>query len=176
MIFNLNAKTARLYKMIIISGIIFLGSFLTVLSADASNIGIVSLTRVTASHPNTEKISQLNQELRTELQTRQEELNQRGKGLEEAELIKLEEQFNAEWEPVKQKLLAQMQALQAERNSDIIQAIRTVGENGNYQAIINSEVPVHTGSDISEYPVILYGGENVTQEVIAEIQRITAAS
>ncbi|MFA7575180.1 MAG: OmpH family outer membrane protein, partial [Arcobacteraceae bacterium] len=135
----------------------------------------VDLAKVTASHPNTEKINQVSQELRTELQTRQEKLNQEGKGLDESELIKLEERFNAEWEPIKQKILAQLQALQAERNSDIVQAIKAVGEKGNYEVIINSEVPVFTGNDMTDYPIILYGGENLTQDVITEIERITAS-
>lgn len=173
--FSLKARTISRYRVVFLLGIIvFLVTFSTI-GALAQNIGYVSLAKATASHPNTEKINQLNQELRTELQTRQEKLNQEGKGMEETELKKLEEKFNVEWEPVKQKLLSQMQALQAERNSDILQAIKTIGEKGKYQAIINSEVPVFTGNDLNEYPVILYGGENLTQDVIAEIQRITSS-
>ncbi len=176
MIFNLTGRTMRLCKIVTVLTIVaFLAIFFT-LNAVAQSIGYVSLARITSSHPNTEKINQLNQELRAELQTRQERLNQEGKGLEEAELIKLEEKFNAEWEPIKLKILAQMQALQAERNSDIIQAIRTIGENGNYQVIINSEVPVFTGSEMNEYPIIMYGGENLTQDVIAEVGRIAAGN
>jgi Skp family chaperone for outer membrane proteins len=71
--------------------ILLLASFS--MSAMAQNIGYVSLAKVTASHPNTEKINQLNQELRTELQTRQVKLNEEGKGLEETELKKLEEKY-----------------------------------------------------------------------------------
>jgi Skp family chaperone for outer membrane proteins len=175
MTFNLKARIVGRYKVaFLLTAIAFLLTFFTI-GALAQNVGYVSLAKVTASHPNTEKINQLNQELRTELQTRQEKLNQEGKGLEETELKKLEEKFNAEWEPVKQKILAQMQALQAERNSDILQAIKAVGEKGKYQVIINSEVPVFTGNDLNEYPVILYGGEHLTQDVIAEIQRITSS-
>ncbi len=175
MTFNLNGRTIGLCKIVTILAAIVLLSFAFANSAIAQSIGLVNLAKVTASHPNTEQINQLSQELRTELQNRQEKLNQEGKGLEETELIKLEEKFNEEWEPVKQKMVAQLQALQAERNSDIIQAIKAVGENGNYQVIINSEVPVFTGNDMTEYPIILYGGDNVTQDVIAEIQRITAS-
>ena len=153
--------------------ILLLASFS--MSAMAQNIGYVSLAKVTASHPNTEKINQLNQELRTELQTRQVKLNEEGKGLEETELKKLEEKFNIEWDPIKQKILSQMQALQAERNSDILQAIKTIGEKDKYLVIINSEVPVFTGSDLNEYPIILYGGENLTQDVIAEVQKIASS-
>jgi len=176
MTFNLNGRTTGLCKIIIFLTIIFLLTVLSTLSAGAQNIGLISLNKITASHPNTEKINQLSQELRTELQTRQERLNQDGKGLEETELMKLEEKFNAEWEPVKQRILTQMQALQAARNSDILQAIKAVGEKGSYQIIINSEVPVFTGNDMSEYPIVLYGGDNVTQDVIAEIARITAGN
>ncbi len=172
--FFLKKQTVSSYRIVFLFMII--GFFITFFSLGvlAQNIGYVSLAKVTASHPNTEKLNQLNQELKTELQTRQAKLNQEGKGLEETELKKLEEKFNAEWEPIKQRILAQMQALQAERNADILQAIKAVGDKGKYLVIINSEVPVFTGSDLNEYPVILYGGENLTQDVIAEIQKITS--
>lgn len=173
--YNLTARMKKLSKIVIVMvAAIFLGVMFAS-SAIAQNVGLVDLAKVTASHPNTEKINQVSQELRTELQTRQEKLNQEGKGLDESELIKLEERFNAEWEPIKQKILAQLQALQAERNSDIVQAIKAVGEKGNYEVIINSEVPVFTGNDMTDYPIILYGGENLTQDVITEIERITAS-
>ena len=175
MSFDLNARTKGMCKIIIIVTILVLLATTCSLSVIAQNVGLVNLNRITASHPNTEKINQLSQELRTELQTRQEKLNQEGKGLEEDELIKLEERFNQEWEPIKQKMLTQLQALQAERNSDIIQAIKAVGEKGNFEIIINSEVPVFTGNDMTDYPIVLYGGENLTQDVITEIQRIAAA-
>ncbi len=177
MTFSLKARMTgknRITLLLVI--IILLSTFLTLsIGAMAENIGYVSLTKVTASHPNTEKINQLNQELRTELQVRQAKLNEEGKGLEETELKKLEEKFNIEWDPVKQKILSQMQALQAERNSDILQAIKAIGEKGNYQTIINSEVPVFTGNELNEYPIILFGGENLTQDVIAEVQTIAAS-
>lgn len=173
---NLNKCFAKFEKSaIIICLIIFLCCAATMTgTAQGEKIGLVNLAKVTASHPNTEEINQLSQELRQELQTRQEQLNKEGKGLDETELKKLEEQFNSEWEPVKQKMLAQIQALQAERNSDVLQAIKAVGENGKYEVIINSEVPVFTGNEINEYPVVLYGGDNITQNVIAEIEKMAA--
>ena len=175
MTFNFKAQATWFYKIGIFFTVLFLFTALSAFSADAQKIGLVDLNRVTASHPNTEKINQLSQELRTELQNRQAQLNQEGKGLDEAELKKLEERFNTEWEPVKQKMLTQLQALQAERNSDIVQAVKAVGEKGSYQLIINSEVPIFTGNDMTDYPVVLYGGENVTQDVIAEIEALIAS-
>jgi Skp family chaperone for outer membrane proteins len=175
MIFNLKGRKTGLSKIVIFFTVFFILTLLSTLGVGAQNIGLVDLNKINSSHPNTKKINELSQELRVELQTRQEQLNQEGKGLEETELMKLEEKFNAEWEPVKQKMLAQLQALQAERNSDILQAIKAVGEKGNYQIIINSEVPVFTGNDINEYPIVLYGGDNVTQDVIAEIEKIVAS-
>ena len=172
MTFRLKARMISKYSIVLLAIFILISSFS--IGALAQNVGYVSLTKVTASHPNTEKINQLNQELRTELQTRQIKLNEEGKGMEETELKKLEEKFNTEWDPIKQKILSQMQALQAERNSDILQAIKAIGEQGKYLVIINSEVPVFTGSDLNEYPIILYGGENLTQDVIAEVQKIAS--
>lgn len=175
MTLNKKRRTACWKQIGMITMIILAIVSLTGMTVTAQKVGLVNLARVTASHPNTEKINQLNQELRTELQTRQETLNQEGKGLEESELVKLEEKFNTEWEPVKQKILAQMQALQAERNSDIVQAIRNVGERGSYEVIVNSEVPVFTSSGgYEEYPVVLYGGDNLTQDIIDEVNTMTA--
>lgn len=175
MIFNLPGRITKKCRIVtFLITAIFIG-VMFVNCAIAQNIGLVDLAKVTASHPNTAKISQLSQELKTELQTRQEKLNQEGKGLEETELMKLEEKFNADWEPVKQKMLAQLQALQAERNSDILQAIKVVGEKGNYEVIINSEVPVFTGNNMTDYPVILYGGDNLTQDVIVEVGKIASS-
>jgi len=173
MTFRLKARMISKYSIVLLAIFILISSFS--IGALAQNVGYVSLTKVTASHPSTEKINQLNQELRTELQTRQIKLNEEGKGMEETELKKLEEKFNTEWDPIKQKILSQMQALQAERNSDILQAIKAIGEQGKYLVIINSEVPVFTGSDLNEYPIILYGGENLTQDVIAEVQKIASS-
>lgn len=176
MSFNLKGRTTGLSKAILIFVFVIGFILLIAFSVSAQNIGFVSYSKITTSHPNTEKINQLTQELRTELQIRQAKLNQDGKGLEETELKKLEEKMNAEWEPIKQKLIAQMQALQAERTSDIVQAVKTVGEKGKYQVILNSDVPIFTGNDYNEYPIILYGGNNLTQDVIAEIGKIVSAN
>lgn len=138
----------------------------------AQKVGYINLTQVIASHPNSEKIVELEKQLMTELQNRQTKLNQEGKGLEETELKKLEEKFNQEWDPIKQKIIAQRQALQAERNSDVLQAIKVVGEEKQYQVILNREVPVFTGSEVNEYPVVLYGGDNLTQDVISVLEKI----
>jgi len=35
--------------------------------------------------------------------------------------------------------------------------------------MLNSEIKVPAGTDILNYPIVLYGGEDITQEVIAEI-------
>lgn len=142
------------------------------IGALAQKIGYINLTQVIASHPNSEKIVELEKQLMTELQNRQTKLNQEGKGLEETELKKLEEKFNQEWDPIKQKIIAQRQALQAERNSDVLQAIKVVGEEKQYQVILNREVPVFTGSEVNEYPVVLYGGDNLTQDVISVLEKI----
>jgi hypothetical protein len=46
-----------------------------------------------------------------------------------------------------------------------------VGDKGKYDLIINSEIKIPAGSDILNYPIALYGGEDITQDVIAEIMR-----
>jgi len=139
--------------------------------AAVGKIGLVNLAEVISGHPYTQNINQLSLELREELQKRQEELNKQGKGLDETGLRKLEDKFNKEWSPIKEKMLAEIKSYQAARYSDIIEAIKAVGDKGKYDLIINSEIKVPAGNDILNYPIALYGGEDITQDVIAEIMR-----
>ncbi len=162
------------YKVIFVllfSAIILL--FLSIQNIEAAGvkIGLVNLAEVISNHPYTQNINQLNISLREELQKRQEELNKQGKGLDEVELKKLEDKFNKEWEPIKQKIIAEIRSYQATRYSDIIEAIIAVGNKGKYDLILNSEIKVPVGTDILNYPIVLYGGEDITQDVIAEINR-----
>ncbi len=162
------------YKVIFVllfSAIILL--FLSIQNIEAAGvkIGLVNLAEVISNHSYTQNINQLNISLREELQKRQEELNKQGKGLDEVELKKLEDKFNKEWEPIKQKIIAEIRSYQATRYSDIIEAIIAVGNKGKYDLILNSEIKVPVGTDILNYPIVLYGGEDITQDVIAEINR-----
>jgi len=139
--------------------------------AATGKIGVVNLGEVISGHPYTQNINQLSKNLREELQKRQEELNAQGKGLDETGLKKLEDKFNKEWSPIKEKILAEIKSYQAARFSDIIEAIKAVGDKGKYDLILNSEIKVPVGSDILNYPIALYGGEYITQDVITEIMR-----
>jgi len=162
------------YKVIfilLISLIILLFISIQNIEAAGVKIGLVNLAEVISNHSYTQNINQLNISLREELQKRQEELNKQGKGLDEIELKKLEDKFNKEWEPIKQKIIAEIRSYQATRYSDIIEAIIAVGNKGKYDLILNSEIKVPAGSDILNYPIALYGGEDITQDVIAEVNR-----
>jgi Skp family chaperone for outer membrane proteins len=151
--------------------VIFLFLSFQNIEAAAGKIGLVNLAQVISDHPYTKNINQLSLNLREELQKRQQELNTQGKGLDETGLKKLEDKFNKEWNPIKEKILAEIKSYQAARYSDIIEAIKAVGDKGKYDLIINSEIKVPAGNDILNYPIALYGGEDVTQDVIAEINK-----
>jgi len=160
-----------LNKAIIILWLLTLGLALcfTGVEAVGAKIGYVDLTQVLAQHPYSQNIKQLSQNLEEELKKRQEELNKQGKGLNETELKKLEDQFNSEWEPIKQKLLSEIQSYQAARYANIIESIKAIGEKGKYDLILSSEMNVSSSGVSLNYPIILYGGENITQDVIAEV-------
>ena len=145
-------------------------SFQNIQAAEAK-IGLINLAQVISGHPYTQNINQLGKDLQEELLKRQQELNAQGKGLDETGLKKLEDKFNKEWNPIKEKILAEIKSYQAARYSDIIEAIKVVGDKGEYDLIINSEIKVPAGTDILNYPIALYGGEDITQNVIAEIVR-----
>lgn len=162
---------SKVIFVLLFSVIILLFLSIQNIEAAGAMIGLVNLAEVIANHPYTQEINRLNLSLREELQKRQEELNKQGKGLDEVELKKLEDKFNKEWEPIKQKIIAEMKSYQAARYSDIIEAIIAVGDKGKYDLILNSEIKVPAGSDILNYPIALYGGEDITQDVIAEVNR-----
>jgi len=149
--------------------VIFLFLSFQNVEAAEGKIGLVDLAEVISSHPYTQNISQLSLDLREQLRKRQEELNAQGKGLDETGLKTLEDKFNKEWSPIKEKILAEIKSYQAARYSDIIEAIKAVGDKGKYDLMLNSEIKVPAGTDILNYPIVLYGGEDITQEVIAEI-------
>jgi len=157
---------SKVIFVLLFSAVILL--FLSIQNIEAAGvkIGFVNLAEVISNHPYTQNINQLSLSLREELQKRQEELNKQGKGLDEVELKKLEDKFNKEWDPIKQKIIAEIQSYQAARYSDVIEAIKSVGDKGKYDLILNSEINTQ---DIKNYPIALYGGEDITQDVIAEI-------
>ena len=157
--------------ILLFTAVIFLFLSFQNIEAAVGKIGLVNLGEVTSSHPYSQNINQLSLDLRDQLQKRQEELNAQGKGLDETELKKLEDKFNKEWTPIKEKILAEIKSYQAARYSDIIEAIKAVGDKGKYDLILNSEIKVPAGADILNYPIALYGGEDITQDVIAEINR-----
>ena len=157
--------------ILLFTAVIFLFLSFQNIEAAVGKIGLVNLGEVTSSHPYSQNINQLSLDLRDQLQKRQEELNAQGKGLDETELKKLEDKFNKEWTPIKEKILAEIKSYQAARYSDIVEAIKAVGDKGKYDLILNSEIKVPAGADILNYPIALYGGEDITQDVIAEINR-----
>jgi len=150
--------------------VIFLFLSFQNIEAAEGKIGLVDLAEVISNHPNTEKMNQLVLTLREELKKRQEELNAQAKGLDETELKKLEDKFNKEWDPRKQKILTELNSYGASRNSDIIEAIKAIGDKGKYDLILNSEIIVPNQNVILN-SIVLYGGEDITQDVIAEINR-----
>ena len=162
-------RASKVFFLLIFLGVILLFLGFQNIEAAVGKIGLVNLAEVVSSHPYTQNISQLSLGLREDLQKRQEELNKQGKGLDETGLRKLEDKFNKEWSPIKEKILAEIKSYQAARYSDIIEAIKAVGDKGKYDLIINSEIKVPAGTEILNYPIALYGGEDITQDVIAEI-------
>src|SRR5665648_317632 len=151
--------------------VIFLFLSFQNIEAAVGKIGLINLGEVTSAHPYTQNINQLSIDLRDQLQKRQEELNTQGKGLDETELKKLEDKFNKEWTPIKEKILTEIKSYQAARYSDIIEATKVVGDKGKYDLMLNSEIQVLTGTEYLNYPIALYGGEDITQDIIVEVNR-----
>ncbi|MGQ9622837.1 MAG: OmpH family outer membrane protein [Candidatus Caldatribacteriaceae bacterium] len=141
-----------------------------------SNIGIVDINRVFDAHPNTAKITEVEKQIAEEFQKRQQELNEKGKGKTREEVQKLEEEMNTAWAPVRDEMLKKRQALIEERYSDVITAIRKVAESMKLSLVIRSEIRVPVSQkEVLEMPLVLYGGVDITDQVIEELGNIVAA-
>lgn len=139
-------------------------------------IGLVDINKVFAAHPNTQKIADLEQKLLDEMQKRQAELNEKGKGKTREEVQKLEEEMNAEWKPVRDAMLAERQDLVNQRYQDVIQAIKQVAEAQGLTLVLRSEVRVPVSQkELLDIPLVFYGGVDITEQVLAELEKIVAA-
>jgi len=139
-------------------------------------IGVVDINKIFDAHPNTAKIAELEKKIAEEFQRRQQELNEKGKGKTREEVQKLEEEMNAAWAPVRDEMLKERQTLIEERYGDVISAIRKVAESMKLALVIRStlRIPVNQ-KEVLEMPLVLYGGVDVTDQVIQELQNIVAA-
>lgn len=142
----------------------------------SSSIGIVDINKVFDAHPNTVKIAEIEKQIADEFQKRQQELNERGKGKTREEVQKLEEEMNAAWAPVRDEMLKKRQALVEERYGDVIAAVRKVAESMKLSLVIRGEIRVPISQrEVLEMPLVLYGGVDITDQVIKELGSIVAA-
>jgi len=151
----------------------------SVYAADAGSgefqVGLIDLNRVFNAHPNSQKLLELEENLMSELQKRQEELNEKGKGKTREEVQQLEAEMNAEWAPVRDQMLQQRTELVNQRYQDVIEAIRLVAESQGLGLVIRSELRLPVGeSQLMEMPLVLYGGIDITDQVVEAIGRLTA--
>ena len=139
-------------------------------------IGLVDINKVFSAHPNTQKIADLERKLLDEMKKRQQELNEKGKGKSREEVQKLEEEMNAEWKPIRDAMLAERQDLVSQRYQDIIQAIKQVAEAQDLTLVLRSEVRIPVSQkELLNIPLVFYGGVDITEQVLAELEKIVAA-
>ncbi len=161
------------FGLVSLIAILALFTFFSVNSHGASfKVGFVDMVKVYKDHPLSDKIIQLNKQLQEEFRKRQIELNQAGKGKTPEEIKALEEKYNKEWTPIKEKYVNQIKALENERKKSIIEAIKTVAKKMKLTLVLRSEVniPLNKGGSL-DYPVVLYGGIDITEQVIVEINK-----
>ncbi len=167
--FRAMKKFSLILTIILLSVFVF---SLATSSAASFKVGFVDMVRVYKEHPLSEKIVQLNNKLQEEFRKRQIQLNQAGKGKTPEEIKALEEKYNKEWTPIKEKILAQIKDLENQRKKSIIDAIRTVAKKLKLSLVLRSEVniPLNKGGAL-DYPIVLYGGLDITEQVIVEINK-----
>ncbi len=163
-------KKFGLFFSVILLGIFVLS--ITPSFAASFKVGFVDMVRVYKEHPLSEKIIQLNEKLQEEFRKRQIQLNEAGKGKSPEEVRALEEKYNKEWTPLKEKMLSQIKDLENQRKKSIIDAIRTIAKKLKLSLVLRSEVniPLNKGGAL-DYPIVLYGGVDITEQVIVEINK-----
>ena len=84
--------------------------------------------------------------------------------------------MNAEWTPIRDEMLKDRQALLDERYGDIIAAVKKVAESMKLTLVIRSELRVPVSQkELLEMPLVFYGGVDITDRVIEELQNLVAA-
>ena len=144
-------------------------------AAEKATVGLIDINKILDAHPNTQKILDAEKKLQEEMEKRQTELNEKGKGKTREEVQKLEEEMNAEWAPVRDQLLKERQDLVNQRYGDVIAAIKKVAESQKLTLVVRSELRIPVSqSELMEMPIVLYGGLDITDQVVEEIKNMTA--
>ncbi len=108
-----------------------------------------------------------------ELQKRQQELNEKGKGKTKEEVDQLEKEMNAEWTPVRDEMLKERQKFLDERYADVIAAVKKVAEELKLTLVIRSELRIPVSQkELLEMPLVFYGGLDITDRVIEALKGI----
>lgn len=145
-------------------------------AAEKATVGLIDINKILDAHPNTQKILDAEKKLQEEMEKRQTELNEKGKGKTREEVQKLEEEMNAEWAPVRDQILKARQDLINQRYSDVIAAVKKVAESQKLTLVIRSELRIPVSqNELLEMPIVFYGGIDITDQVIEEIKNIVAA-
>ena len=145
-------------------------------AAEKATVGLIDINKILDAHPNTQKILDAEKKLQEEMEKRQTELNEKGKGKTREEVQKLEEEMNAEWAPVRDQILKERQDLINQRYSDVIAAVKKVAESQKLTLVIRSELRIPVSqNELLEMPIVFYGGIDITDQVIEEIKNIAAA-
>ncbi len=145
-------------------------------AAEKATVGLIDINKILDAHPNTQKILDAEKKLQEEMEKRQTELNEKGKGKTREEVQKLEEEMNAEWAPVRDQILKERQDLINQRYSDVIAAVKKVAESQKLTLVIRSELRIPVSqNELLEMPIVFYGGIDITDQVIEEIKNIVAA-
>ncbi|MCX6089566.1 MAG: OmpH family outer membrane protein [Atribacterota bacterium] len=142
-------------------------------AAIPSTTGLINLSKLFEAHPNTQKIADVEKTLMDEMQKRQQDLNDKGKGKTRDEVQKLEGEMNTEWAPVRDEMLKNRQDLINGRYNDVIAAIKKVAESMRLSLVVRSElrIPVNQ-KEVMEMPLVLYGGTDITDKVIEQLKII----
>ncbi len=162
-------RVGLIFTLVLLSVFVF---SLGVSFAASFKIGFVDMVKVYKEHPLSEKIIELNNKLQEEFKKRQIQLNEAGKGKTPEEIKALEKKYNKEWTPIKEKMLSQIKDLENKRRESIINAIRTIAKKLKLSLVLRSEVniPLSKGGAL-DYPIVLYGGIDITEQVIVEINK-----
>lgn len=134
--------------------VLFLTGMMTCL-ADAATIGYIEVQKVFSSYEKTKKAQEQmagkEKEIQSEIEKKQKQLEkEKAKGTSDKELRKMVEKFEKELEPKRKDITESQQKLTQEIEEDIIKASDSVAKKMNIDVVINKQVVITGGIDLTD--------------------------
>ncbi|MFA5323359.1 MAG: OmpH family outer membrane protein [Smithella sp.] len=133
---------------------VFLMGMMTCL-AEAATIGYIEVQKVFSSYEKTKKaqeqMGEKEKEIQAEIEKKQKQVEkERANGASDKELRKMVEKFEKELDPKRKDITEAQQKITQEIEEDIIKASEEAAKKMNVEAVINKQVVITGGVDLTD--------------------------